>query len=202
MKSSRNYLLLTACLLMCSLSASAQTPAPESKQLVKDGLSFSYPTNWSITDTSNVDSQQFMLGRPNSEAQMRVFVFRTPVQTPERVAEARRVLVDPYITSTTKAFEQMGARPQGEPATTDIGTVKAEGLRISASLSGEPGAAEIYWGVVGQRLVVLTLFGPDRALKQAAPAWEMIKSTLAVEEPKPAQSKPAQPKPSPSSDKH
>jgi hypothetical protein len=189
MKSSRNYLLLTACLLMCSLSASAQTPAAEAKQLVKDGLTFSYPTNWSITDTSNVDSQQFTLGRPNSEAQIRVFVFRTPVQTPERLAEARKVLVDPYITSTTKAFQQMGARPQSAPAATDIGTLKAEGVRISASLSGEPGAAEIYWGVVGQRLVVLTLFGPDNALKQAAPAWDMIRTSIAVEEPKPAQPK-------------
>ncbi len=190
MKSSINCLLLTACLLMCSLLASAQTPAADAKQIARDGLTFNYPTNWSVTDTSNADSQQFTLGRPNSEAQVRVFVFRTPVQTPERVAEARKVLVDPYIASTTKAFQQMGAKPASAPATTDIGTMKAEGVRISASLAGEPGAAEIYWGVVGQRLVVLTLFGPDNALKQAAPAWDIIRASIAVEEPKPAQPKP------------
>ena len=87
----------------------------------------------------------------------------------------------------------MGAKPESAPATTEIGGLKSEGVRISASLDGEPGAAEIYWGVLGQRLVVLTFFGPDKALKQATPAWDTIRTSIAVEDPKPAT-----PAPSPS----
>ena len=191
MKSLRNYLLLTALFLFCSLPAWGQTPATDAKQFTKDGLTFSYPAGWVLNDTSNPDAQQLVAGRPNSEAQITVFVYRTPVSTPERVAEARKVLVDPYVAQTTKSFQAAGAKPQSAPATTEMGAMKAEGVKISASLSGEPGAAEIYWGVVGQRLVVLTFFGPDRALKQATPAWDLIRTSIAVEEPQPAQPKPS-----------
>lgn len=191
MKSLRNYLLLTALFLFCSLSVLGQTPATDAKQFTKDGLTFSYPTGWVLNDTSNADAQQLVVGRPSSEAQITVFVFRTPVSTPARVAEARKVLVDPYVAQTTKSFQQAGAKPESSPATTEMGVTKAEGVKISASLSGEPGAAEIYWAVVGQRLVVLTFFGPDKALKQATPAWDLIRTSIAVEEPKPAPPKPS-----------
>ncbi|MFN2491378.1 MAG: hypothetical protein ABR501_00660 [Pyrinomonadaceae bacterium] len=103
------------------------------------------------------------------------------------------------IASTTKSFEQAGARPQTSPATTDIAAVKSEGVKIRASLDGVPGAAEIYWGVVGQRLVVLTFLGPDRALTKAMPAWDTVRNSLAVEEPKPQPS--PTPRPSPSTSK-
>jgi hypothetical protein len=45
--------------------------------------------------------------------------------------------------------------------------------------------------VVGQRLVVLTFLGPDRALTKATPAWDTIRTTIKIAEPTP------QPKPSP-----
>jgi hypothetical protein len=154
-------------------------------------LTFTYPNGWTLEDASNSDAQQLSLGRADSEAQMRIFVFRAPVNTPERLAEARKVLVDPYVASTMRQFQQMGAKPEKAPASTEIAKLASEGVRISASLEGVPGAAEIYWGVVGSRLVVLTMLGPDKAIKTAAPAWEAIRSSIAVEELKPS------PKPTP-----
>ena len=173
-----------ALLAVWSMSTLAQTPVAEGKQLSKDGLSFSYPNGWTLVDASNADAQNFNLGRADSDAQMRVFVFRTPVTTPERLAEAKKVLIDPYVASTMRQFEQMGAKPQKSPASTEIAKVASEGVRIAASLEGVPGAAEIYWGVVGNRLVVLTQLGPDRALKQASPAWEAIRNSIAIADPK------------------
>jgi hypothetical protein len=69
--------------------------------------------------------------------------------------------------------------------------VKAEGVTISASLGGDPGAAKIYWALVGQQVVVLTLFGPDRETKQFTSAWDLVRNSLKIEDPK------AAPKPSP-----
>ena len=100
MKSSRRFLPLIALLLLCGFSASAQ----DAKQFNKDGLSFSYPASWTFNDTSNADAQQMTFGRADSEAQITVFVFRTLVTTPERVAEAKKVLVDKYVASTKKQF--------------------------------------------------------------------------------------------------
>ena len=189
-----SYLLPAIALLaVWSMFALAQTPAADGKQLSKDGLSFNYPNGWTLVDESNTDAQNFNIGRADSDAQMRVFVFRTPVTTPERLAEAKKVLIDPYVASTVRQFEQMGAKPQKSPAATEIAKVASEGVRIAASLEGIPGAAEIYWGVVGNRLVVLTQLGPDRALKQASPAWDAIRNSIAIVDPNPT----PQPKPAP-----
>jgi len=191
MRSFIKYIAAVSLLSVCSMFAVAQTPAADAKQFAKDGLSFGYPNGWTLVDASSADAQQLNIGRADSEAQMRVFVFRTPVDTPERLAEARKVLVDPYVASTMRQFQQMGAKPEKAPATTQIATVTSEGVRITASLDGIPGAAEIHWGVVGNRLVVLTMVGPDKALKNASPAWDSIRTSIAVEEAKPA------PKPTP-----
>jgi len=191
MKLSRHLLTLIA-LLLCGVSASGQ----DAKEFKKDGLSFSYPASWTFNDTSNADAQQMTFGRPDSDAQIRVFVYRTPVKTPEQLAEARKILVDPYVNSTQKQFEQMGAAPKRAPATTEMAGLSGDGVRISASLEGESGAAEIFWGVVGQRLVVLTRFGPDKALTKAQAAWDQIRTSIKVEEPQPKTSQPAaSPKP-------
>jgi hypothetical protein len=191
MKSSRNFFLLIALLLFCGWSVSAQTVPSDVKEFNKDGLIFNYPSGWSFNDTSNADAQQMTFGRADSDAQITVFVFRTSVTTPEKIAEAKRVLVDKYVASTTKSFEQAGAHPESSAASTEIGGVKAEGVKIRASLDGVPGLAEIQWAVVGQRLVVLTFLGPDRALTKAMPAWDTIRTTIKTEAPQP------QPKPQP-----
>ena len=193
MKSLFYSLAAIALLAVWSSSAVAQTPPADGKQLSKDGLSFNYPNGWTLVDESNADAQNFNLGRADSDAQLRIFVFRTPVNTPERLAEAKKVLIDPYVASTMRQFEQMGAKPQKSPASTEIAKVASEGVRIAASLEGVPGAAEIYWGVVGHRLVVLTQLGPDRALKQASPAWDAIRNSIAIAELNPT----PQPKPAP-----
>src|SRR6266550_40592 len=174
MKSSRSLLLLTTLLLLCSFSALAQTPAGEFR---KDGLSLNYPAGWTFNDTSNADAQQMTFGRPDSDAQITVFVFRSLLTTPEKLAEAKRILVDKYVASTTKSFEQAGAHPASSPASTEISGIKSEGVKIRASLDGVPGAAEIHWAVVAQRLVVLTFLGPDKALTKAMPAWDLIRTT-------------------------
>lgn len=190
MKLSRISFQLIAFLLLCGLSASAQTAPSDAKEFNKDGLSFNYSTGWSFNDTSNADAQQMTFGRADSDAQITVFVFRTPVTTPEKIAEAKRVLVDKYVASTTKSFEQAGAHPESSPTATEISGTKAEGVKIRASLDGVPGVAEIHWAVVGQRLVVLTFLGPDKALTKATPAWDTIRTTIKIAEPTP------QPKPS------
>jgi len=184
MKSARNFLQLIALLLFCGLTVSAQTPG-DAKAFSKDGLSFSYPSGWSFNDTSNTDAQQLTFGRADSDAQITVFVFRTPITSPEKIAEAKRVLVDKYVASTTKSFEQADPHAASSPATGEIGGVKSEGVKIRASLDGLPGMAEIQWAVIGQRLVVLTLLGPDKALTKAAPAWDTLRTSIKIEEAKP-----------------
>lgn len=195
MKSSRDFLLLMALVLSCGLSVSAQTVPGDAKEFNKDGLSLNYPAGWSFNDSSDKDAQTMTFGRPDSDAQITVFVFRPPVTTPEKIAEAKRILVDKYVASTKQQFQQEDPKTTSAPATSEIGGVASEGVKIRASLGGVPGVAEIEWAVVGQRLVVLTFLGPDKAATKAAAVWDTIRTSIKIAEP-PPQTKP-QPKPSP-----
>ena len=186
---SRNGFQLLALLIIGCCLASGQTPG-DAKHFSKDGLLFDYPSGWLLADTSNSDVQQFTLTRANSDVQLRIFVHRGRI-TADKMADARKTLVDPYVESTSKQFEQMGAHPTRSEDSTQIGGVKADGVKIRAVLEGEPGAAQIYSALAGQRVVVLTFFGPDKDLKQWTSAWDLVRGSLKIEEIKPA------PKPTP-----
>lgn len=177
---------LLAILFACCVLASAQA----SKNFTKDNLSFDYPDGWTLADDTNEDAQQFTLTKANSDVQIRGFIHKGRV-TPEKLPDAKKAFIDPYIAATAKQFVQMGAKPEQSPDTTEIGGVKADGVNISASLGGEKGAARIYWALVGRRVVVLTFFGPDDQTKKLAPAWDLIRTSLKINDPS------ATPKPSP-----
>lgn len=167
------------------LAASAQTQTLETKHFAKDGLSFDYLNGWAIIDESNSDAQQLTLRRNDSDATIKFFVHRGKIDTPEKMSQARSKLIDPYIELTVKQFVEMGAKPERAPASVQINGAQAEGVRIHAVLDQEPGGSEIYWLTLGNRLVVLTFFGPDKALKKAKPTWDVVLNSLQIEETKP-----------------
>lgn len=181
MKSPHLLVCLVALLLVVAVSAQD----PNTKHFTKDGLSFDYASGWTIVDESNSDAQQLTLRRDDSDAVIKFFVHRGKVNTPEKIAQAKSKIIEPYVNFTEKQFVQMGAKPARVAASTEIGGVTAEGIRITAVLD-EPGEAGIYWTTVNERLVVLTLFGPERALKKATTDWDRVRTSLKIEPPPPA----------------
>src|SRR5215208_4428855 len=131
----RFILLAIICLI-----ALAQTQ----KTYTKDGLSFDYPADWTLQEGANDDAQQLTLSKANSDVQIRVFVHKGRI-TPEKLPDAKKAFIDPYIAATTKQFIAMGAKPEQVPDSSEIGGTKADGTSINASLGGEAGAAKIYW---------------------------------------------------------
>ena len=168
-------------IVFCCAVANAQTP--DSKNFAKDGLSFDYPAAWQLKEETNGDAQQLTLAKADSDVQIRVFVHKGRI-TPEKLPDAKKAFIDPYIAATAKQFVDMGAKPEQVPDSSEIGGVKADGTSINASLGGETGAAKIYWALVGQRVVVLTFFGPDKQMKQLTPGWDLIRTSLKVVDPK------------------
>lgn len=173
--------------LVLSVLAVLSVAQTDTKNFSGGGVSFDYPNSWVLNDDTNSDAQQLTLARPNNDVQIRVFVHKGRI-APEKFPDAKKSFIDPYIASTTKQFVAMGAKPEQSPDGTEIGGAKAEGVKIAANL-GEPGAAKIYWALVGQRVVILTIFGPDREIKQFTPAWDTVRNSLKVEDkstPKPS----------------
>jgi hypothetical protein len=180
-------------LLSCAI-ASAQTPTPtptpapaDTQHFSKGGLVFDYANGWILKDISDDDAQQYTLERTNSDLLMRVFAHKGRV-TQEKMPEAKKSFIEPYVKAISNQFRQMGATPSETADTTEIAGLPADGVKIAASLGGDPGAAKIYWVLLGQRVVVLTLFGPDREIKQFTPAWDLFRASLKIEDPKAAAS--------------
>ena len=189
--------LFSVCLAIALVSLSSavvysQTISSDAKQFSKEGVMFNYLPGWTLADDSNDDALQATLSRSDSDAQIRVFIHRGKI-TAEKMPQARKAFIDSYIDSTAKQFIAMGAKPEQSPDSTDIGTTKSEGVNIKASLGGENGAAKIYWALINERVVVLTYFGPDKELKKHQPAWDLVRTTLQIEQKKPA----AKPSPKP-----
>jgi hypothetical protein len=184
--------LLVVVVLSCAF-ASAQT-APESQKFNKGGLSFDYPNGWTVSDISDDDAQQFTIARASGDLQMRVFAHKGRI-TQEKLPDAKKTFIEPYVKGISNQFRSMGATPAEKADTTEIAGIPADGVNISASLGGESGAAKIYWAVINRRVVVLTLFGPDSEIKKFAPAWDLFRSSIKIDEPTPAAS--PSPKPSP-----
>ena len=188
----KSFTLLLLILVFTSVTALAQ----DAKTYSKDGLSFNYPNGWTLHDDTNSDAQQLTLARANNDVQIRVFAHKGRV-TPEKFPDAKKAFIDPYIAATNKQFAAMGAKPEQSADSTEIGGQKADGVKLAANL-GEPGAAKIYWAIVGQRVIIMTIFGPDREIKQFTPVWDMVRSSIQVEDKSTAKPSPtATPTPQP-----
>jgi len=174
-------LLLALFVLSNSLIAAAQTGS--NKQFMKDGLTFDYPAGWSIQDDSNNDGQSLTLGRADLDVSINVYVHRGRI-TPEKLPDAKKAFIDPYVQARAKQFIASGAKPLQTPDSSEIAGEKAEGVVISANLGGEAGAAKVYWAIVGQRVVLLTYFGPDKQQKQFANVWDLVRTSVKIEDPK------------------
>ena len=186
------FKLLIVVALSCVV-ASAQTQS-DAQHFSKAGLSFDYPNGWTLSDISDDDAQQYTLARSNSDLQIRVFAHKGRI-TPEKLPDAKKSFIEPYVKAVSNQFRSMGATPKETADATDIAGIRSDGVNISASLGGETGAAKIYWALLGRRVVVLTLFGPDSDLKKFAAAWDLVRSSIKIEESTPAAS--PSPKPSP-----
>ncbi|HRI04791.1 MAG TPA: hypothetical protein PLL77_13705 [Pyrinomonadaceae bacterium] len=164
---------------LAAVSAAAQTD----KSFTREGLTFNYPSGWAITEGVDANADQLNFSRADLDVQLTVNVFKTPLNTPEKLAEAKKVLVDRYIEQTVKSFADAGGKPVSKPATSEISGVVSQGVSVSASLDGVSGAIFIQTAVVSERMVVMTLLGPAADVKKATATWDMIRTTMKIEPP-------------------
>jgi hypothetical protein len=177
-------------ILLIGLIAHSQTPSTDTKHFEKDGLSFDYPANWQVNDQSTQQMQAIQVTRGDGFAELRVRVPREWLKTPQKEAEAKRIIQDHYVEQFVDSVQQAGLHPTRAAATTEIAGGTAEGVKIRAVLGDEPGGMDSFYRVVSERFVQLSQLGSEREMTKSLPAWDMIRNSIKVEAP-------PQPKPSP-----
>ncbi|HZT59516.1 MAG TPA: hypothetical protein VFA21_12975 [Pyrinomonadaceae bacterium] len=171
-------MLLCLFALLCPRAA-AQGVATGAKHFSDKGLSFDYPPDLSLDDQSKEGGQVLVLKQEKKSAQIIVFSRFDSINSPEEFEAARRAVADAYADSM---FEEMKKEAQVERTNveTRIAGAQAKGTRLRATLNGVPGNLEVYWVLLGKRLVVVTLMGPDEEIAELADAWAMFRSSLRV----------------------
>lgn len=171
--------ILALCLCLNALAQATGTAAVE--RFSKSGVTFQYPSAWTLTDKSTEDNQHLVLELKGTSAQIMVLVERTPSTQPGERAAAIRTRNAAFADLMTKELEKIGATVQRSEVSTEAGGVMADGLRLRANPGGAPGSVEVYSLVLNGRLVTLTLLRPDSDAPAATPGWNSVRTTLRVD---------------------
>jgi hypothetical protein len=175
---SKIFGLISIAMMSC-LIASASSFIPQTNTYSKDGVSFSYPLDWPLSDESDAQAQTLSLDRGQNEAKILVMVLRQEMNT-QQLAQAQALMTQAIVDNLTQSFMQAGAQSQRSSVSAVIGGRQASGIRLRATLQGESGNADVYWLAINNRLVHVVLIGADEELARAVNAWNMICSTLRV----------------------
>lgn len=156
---------------------------PPSEHFSKDGLSFDYPSGWSLADKSGEAAQQLVLFIQGSTARVQVVVHRQPLQNWQQVRMAREAITTPYVKTLAQQFGLAEAPEWSDANCLTVGKRNALGLHFSGRLDGETGAADVYTVVLGQRLVHLVYTRADKDDARGSGAWKTVVGSLSVEPP-------------------
>ena len=185
----RTLFCATASLLLV-VGALAQDP--NIKHFAKDGLSFDYPANWQFSDQSTGQMQFIELAQ--GDVVIRIRSPREWWKTPEKEAQAKKLIQDQYVDGFVGSLEQAGMHPKRSTITTQIAGADVDGVRVRAVLDGAPGGMDSYYRIISDRLAQMSILGSEKDITKTAPVWDMIQKSLKIESPPQPKSTP-QPSP-------
>ncbi|HLA10136.1 MAG TPA: hypothetical protein VJ023_06045 [Pyrinomonadaceae bacterium] len=170
--------LLLLCLLLsfCVGAASAQSPSTtgertdnETEKFDKDGLTFDYQRNWTLSYQSNASAQQLVLTEPKLDAQIMIVALRGEVTNTEEEEHAKTALIEPSINRLLKQYYDAGIEVQRVAAKGGVGDLPAEGAQLRFSVDGQAGTTDVFWLVINQRLLQMFLLDRRKLQCKASP---------------------------------
>jgi hypothetical protein len=141
---------------------------------------FDYPPNWELSDQSNPAAQQLVLTEKTLDAQIMIIALRGVITSSKQEEQAKTTLVEPSINRLLKQYEDAAIKVERMPAKTDVSGSPAEGVQLRFAVDGQPGATDIYWRVINQRLVELFFIRPEKTAPKTVSCWDTIRQTLRV----------------------
>lgn len=160
-------------------STQAKQASAATQQFSKDGLTFSYPTGWSLRDDSTSEVQSVLLVR-DEFSRMMIFSPRAAGGSPAEVAAAIQSFVEPSIADVVRVIEARGASVERTPTSTEMAGSQAEGVRLRFTLDGTPRLFEIYWRELGGRVISANFLTSEREAADVRAAWDVVRNSLTL----------------------
>lgn len=165
--------------IIFKLPTSAQISGADVKVYDKNGLSFSYPSIWELTDQSTADLQQVKLNLPESSALIYITSPRNSISTSEQLEAAREGITDRFVENITQKFTLSPSsilRPE-----TDCFEVNGKahiGRVIRGTYQKQLSVADIIPTFLEHRFVNLVFIRSNSEYDKSNPAWQMITKTV------------------------
>ena len=178
MKASLSILfILLATLARVPASAGAQGGV---EHFSKGGLSFDYPTGWTLEDRSKDEVQHFVIRRPGSSVLLMVVAQRDPAQDVTLLHAGRGAITRPYVANIARLLStEVPDAPVIECL--PVGESLAVGYRMAGRLGQEQGTGEVYAVAKGPQLIHLFYVREDKDEAAGASALKTLADTLKVE---------------------
>ena len=161
-----------------SVSVCAQSAGPESNHFAVEGISFDYPSGYSVKDESTPEAQQLIITREGSSVQLTIVLSKRAVLRNELPAAIEN-LTQPMVKEIATT---LGDSPEQTRFQTKIGTKEAEGIRLRSTGSGKK-TGEVIWLRWSLHLVGLVFVRSDADESAGAQLWQAVSSSLKVEPP-------------------
>jgi TonB family protein len=158
-----------------SVGVYAQSAGPELNYFDVDGISFHYPSGYSVKDESTPEAHQFVITRTGSSVQLTIVVPKRLAprsQWPEVVED----FTQPTLKKVSMTLGEGKNSPEQTRFQTRIGTIEAEGIRLRSAPEKKTG--EIIWGRSSLHLVGLVFVRSDADESAGAQLWETVNSSL------------------------
>ncbi|MGZ8844704.1 MAG: hypothetical protein ACXW18_13645 [Pyrinomonadaceae bacterium] len=179
MTKSKRFLSFLSVALILLTASFIYAAVNQANQYSRDGLSFSYPAGWAVVDESDAQTQTLKVDPGKDGVKIIIVALRRQMNAAE-LAEAQPNFTQAIVDTLAQTLARLGAQIQRDSVSQAIGGVQAPGIKLRASIQGDTGDADIYWLVMGGRLIHVVYLGSDRERPSASIAWNMICSTLRV----------------------
>jgi len=164
-----------------NVSVYAQSAATELNHFTAKGVSFDYPSGYSITDESTEEAQQLVITRKGSSVQLTVVALRRAVLQNDLPAESEK-FTQPMLEKVAITLGQGKNSPEPTRFQTQIGTSQAQGLRLRSTGSKKK-TGEVIWMRSRLRLVGLVFVRSDADESVGSQLLRTVSSSLRVEAP-------------------
>jgi TonB family protein len=159
----------------------AQSAGTKANHFAAEGISFDYPSEYSVKDESTPEEQQFIITREGSSVQLRI-VIPLRLVTRSTYPVAVESFTRPMVTKVAMALGEGQNSPQHTSFHTQIGTKQAEGVRLQ-STGSEKKTTEVIWLRWSLRLVEFVFVRSDADESVGAQLWQTVSSSLRIEAP-------------------
>jgi len=159
--------------------AKPQDVTSPTKHFQKGGITFDYPSGWTVIENNSREVQTATVAPESSGTQIVVSIYQSPIPTCDVEFEVEKV-GSVFSKSVAKVIK--AGAPTGAPVRTQLGASEIEGTQLKGFIDQQAALGDVYAIRLNNQAVAL-VFVRKVNDPTASAAWQTVRSTLKVEAP-------------------